>query len=291
MPVGRTERTSEPGRGPGAARRQDGLANQSRNVPTGGRRRRRRLGRRRRSGRGTWRWPRRGFRVRRSGLAPACGTAPGSGVSRGSPGAVGIGTSLAPGDAGARCPVDGVASSVGKPLANPPPWLAPLDGDGDPPSIPAVSGKPLAHRQRQDRDDHDEERDAERGTQVPARRRCRTGRRGSGDGGRAARCGPGRAPRQISPRRPRRRPPVRRRTGRRSPGSPRPHRPSSGGRHIPGSTGNGTGRPGRRSCRHRPGGRTAGRWAAAVRRQEPRAGRSGPTLRAAASDPCWIRIG
>jgi hypothetical protein len=55
---------------------------------------------------------------------------------------VGSSTSLAPGEAGEAPLVAGVASSVGEPLAKPPPWLAPLDGDGNPPSTPAVSGKP-----------------------------------------------------------------------------------------------------------------------------------------------------
>lgn len=78
-----------------------------------------------------------------AGVGAGVGTPRGSGVSGGSSVAVGIGTSLAPGDVGALVPVvNGVASAVGKPLANPPPWLAPRDGDGDPPSVPAVSGKP-----------------------------------------------------------------------------------------------------------------------------------------------------
>ena len=78
-----------------------------------------------------------------AGVTAGVGLVLGSRDSRGSSGAVGIGTSPAPGDAEEAAPVDdGVPAAVGEPLSNPPPWLAPPDGDGDPPSVPAVSGKP-----------------------------------------------------------------------------------------------------------------------------------------------------
>ena len=143
VPVGRIERTGEPGRGPGAARRQDCLANQ---PGTSDRRGWASASARASASVGAWgvasAWA---WVPGSSGAGPAAavGSAPGLRVSGGSSVAVGIGTSLAPGDAGESVPsVDGVASAVGKPLANPPPWLAPPDGDGDPPSVPAVSGKP-----------------------------------------------------------------------------------------------------------------------------------------------------